>query len=85
MLILAGWIYAFISNPETLRRISQWPKKELRSTVLFLLRLFLSLIANRNRLSANLIENNLSLFDAHFQDLYIDKYQFLQIMLIMFQ
>ncbi len=30
-------------------------------------------------------ENNLSLFDAHFQDLYIDKYQFLQIMLIMFQ
>ncbi|PAZ97829.1 hypothetical protein APX86_05480 [Escherichia coli] len=37
------------------------------------------------RLSANLIENNLSLFDAHFQDLYIDKYQFLQIMLIMFQ
>ena len=48
MLILAGWIYAFISNPETLRRISQRPKKELRSTVLFLLRLFLSLIANRN-------------------------------------
>ncbi|OXB26448.1 hypothetical protein SF301_2862 [Shigella flexneri 2a str. 301] len=32
-----------------------------------------------------MIENNLSLFDAHFQDLYIDKYQFLQIMLIMFQ
>ena len=29
--MLAKWIYAFINNPETLRRIGQWPKKRIKA------------------------------------------------------